>query len=141
MHTSQAGAPNSAYLPAAQASQILPFSAKIVPGLHPKQLVLSSDDTFPSGQLSHTSVDPRLNLPAAQFSQTVPLSTAFLYFPGPHDEHVDEPTLLNPVPQLVHLSDAPVLNSFAGHGSSPVWRVFDFCPAFTVVQYEAPAEE
>ena len=59
----------------------------------------------------------------------------------PHDEHVDEPTLLNPVPQLVHLSVAPVLYSFAGHGSSPVRAAFDMYPAFTVVQYDAPAEE
>ena len=89
-----------------------------------------------------TSFSPvDVNLPAAQFSQAVPLPTACLYFPGPHDEHVDEPTLLNPVPQLVHSSAAPVLNSFAGHGSSPVWGAFDLCPAFTVVQYEAPSEE
>ena len=101
---------------------------------------------MPSEQLAQplTSFSPvDVNLPAAQFSQTVPLPTASacLYFPGPHDEHVDEPTLLNPVPQLVHSSAAPMLNSFAGHGASPVRSLIDLCPAFTVTQYDAPAEE
>ncbi len=89
-----------------------------------------------------TSFSPvDVNLPATQFSHEVTLPTACLYFPGPHDEHVDEPTLLNPVPHFVHSSAAPVLNSFAGQGSSPVWRSFDLYPALTVVQYDAPAEE
>ena len=40
-------------------------------------------------------------------------------------EHVDEPTLLKPVPHVLHSSEAPVLNVFAVHGSSPVWAAFD----------------
>ncbi len=87
-----------------------------------------------SSQPSSSFSPVGVNLPAAQFSQAVPLSTTFMYFPGPHDEHVDEPTLLNPVPQLVHLSAAPMLNSFAGHFSSPVRASFDLYPAFTVAQ-------
>ena len=82
-----------------------------------------------------------VNLPAAQFSQVVVLSAVRLYFPGPHDEHVDEPTSLKPSPHVLHSSDAPVLNVFAGHGSSPVRAAFDACPAATVAQYEAPADE
>ena len=78
-------------------------------------------------------------LPASQPVHSMsPPAFSSLYMPGPHELHVAEPGLLKPVPQLVHVSVAPVLKVPAWHFSSAVWSSFVFWPALAVVQKEAP---
>ena len=63
------------------------------------------------------------------------------YLPGEQDEQLDEPAMLWPLPQLVQVSVAPVLNVFTGQTSKSVRSALALVPATTVTQYAAAAAE
>jgi hypothetical protein len=61
--------------------------------------------------------------------------------PGKQDEQLDEPAMLWPLPQLVHVSVAPVLNVLTGQISTPALSLVAMYPALAVAQYAEPTTE